>query len=83
MDIVQQMAAAMAKLEKKPTEAETSVAASESEQIPPLPLAQFPHVSIATPVVGQYDILAPRMPVGLPLPRPVDSEAEMTSCGSS
>ena len=80
MDIVREMAIAVARMEKRPAEAETPVAASEPEQIPPPPPppVRFLTVPVAPPIVGMYDFPTSGMPVGVSLPRPAVSEEDTT-----
>ena len=79
MDTVREMDVAVARMEKRPAEAETPAAASEPEQMPPPPPPPvwFPPFPIAPPAVGMYDFPASGMPVGAPLPRPAVSEEDM------
>ena len=79
MDKVQEMAVVVARMEKRPAEAETLAAASEPKQIPPPspPPVRFLTVPVAPPAVGMYDFPASGMPVGAPLPRPAVSEEDM------
>lgn len=56
-DTIREMAVAAAKLEKRPTEGETPIAASEPNQsrfLPPPLVAPVPHVPTVSPVVGQF-----------------------------
>ena len=75
MDTVREMAVVVARMEKRLTEAETPIAASEPEQIPPPPV-RFPPVPVAPPIVGMYDFPTSGMPVGVPLPRKAVSEED-------
>lgn len=66
-----------ARLEKKLVEVETFVETSQLERVPPSPplRPEFPLVSPAPPAaVGLYDMRAPGMPTGIPLPRQADNE---------
>ena len=75
MDTVREMAIAVARMEKRPAEAETPTVASELEQMPPPPV-RFPPVPVAPPAVGMYDFPTSGMPVGVPLPRPAVREED-------
>lgn len=65
------MVVAMARLENRPIGAETPAKASEPKRVPPpvLPPTQYPHILLVQPAVGLYEIPAPGMPMGVPLPR--------------
>ena len=78
MDIVRKMVVAMARMNKRPAKAETPVATSELEQIPPPPAPPvwFSTVPVASAAVGIYDFPTSGMPVGVPLPRPAVSEED-------
>lgn len=69
LDTIREMVMTVARLEKRPLEAEILAKATEPERTPPLPppIAQFPQVPIAPSTLGLYEILALRMPVGVPL----------------
>lgn len=66
-----EMVVAMARLKKKVVEMETPVEDSKLERVPPLPPppTQFSHIPTTPPPVGLYEMLAPGMLVGGPLPR--------------
>lgn len=70
-DTVHDIAAAMARLEKRLTEVEAPVNSYQSERVPPPPplRADFPHVMTTPPIVGFYDMPAHRMPAGVPFLR--------------
>lgn len=68
LDTIREMAVAVTRLEKRPTELETSAAASEPDQPPPSLPMQFPYIPSASLTVGGYEIPAPGMPMGVPLP---------------
>lgn len=55
----------------RPAVAKTPIATSEPEHVPPLPPSptHFPHIPIVASVVGVYEMLAPVIPIGVPLPR--------------
>lgn len=76
LDTIRVMAVAMARLENRQVEAETPTKASHLKHVPPLPPPpiQFPHIPIASPIVGLYEIQAPGMPVGVLLPIQFDSQ---------
>ena len=78
MDTVWEMAVAMARMEKRPAEAETPATASEPEQMPPPspPPMRFQPVPVAPPAITMYDFPALGMPVGVSLPRPAVSEED-------
>lgn len=73
LDIVQEMAIVVPRLEKRLAEAEIPIEASQLEHVPPP--AQFLYVPTELLVVG-YEILAPGMPVGVLVPRQASSEEE-------
>lgn len=70
-DTVHEIAAAMARLEKRLTEVEAPVKSYQSERVPPPPplRANFPHVMTTPPIVGFYDMPAHGMPAGVPFLR--------------
>lgn len=72
LDTVQDIAVVMAKLEKRPTKTEILIETFEPEgallPLPPI-VAQFLDVPTAPLVGGLYEMPAPKMPMGVPLPR--------------
>lgn len=70
------MVVAVVRMEKRPVEAETPAATSESGYVPPPPSlpSQFPHILTAQLAIGEYEMPTPLMPVGVPLPRQVGIE---------
>lgn len=71
LETVREMVVVVARMEKRPVEAETPAVTSEPGYVLPLPLlsAQFPHIPTAQPTLGGYEMPTPLMPVGVPLPR--------------
>ena len=73
LDTVREVVVAMARLEKRPAEAETPAETSEPLHVPPPPRPppppQFPPILTPTPAVSGHEVPPSSMPVMVPAPR--------------
>ena len=76
LDSVREVAVAMARLEKRPVEAEAPTATSEPHLPPPAP--QYPSVPTEPPVTCRYELPAMPMPVPLPTRQAESDQVETT-----